>query len=177
MPTTKESSAPGIRTVYSADNMPDKIPLPGGNPYDDIYLLSNNHGKKGYSYGETLVSSKTITNNLQATISYCFEKSIALFDPVGTGNTIDGQWEGLETVNGKNFAERSISDFDLGHRISAEITQKFNYGKWSSMVTLIYNGQSGAPFSYVYAGSIINDAGALPQFNAESHLYPHKNRS
>jgi hypothetical protein len=115
-----------------------------------------------------------ITNKLQVTLSYCFENSINLFDPVGTGNTIDGQWIRLETVNGKNFASNSISDFDLRHRISAAWTKKYTYGKWSTLITLLYNGQSGAPFSYVYGGSMINDAGNIPQFNADLIYIPTK---
>jgi outer membrane receptor for ferrienterochelin and colicin len=175
LPPTKKSPLPDSRNIYSLNNLPDKVPLPGGNPYDDIFLLSNNHSKKGFSYGVTAVINKSITNNLQATLSYCFENSINLFDPVGTGNTIDGQWERLETVNGKNFAERSISDFDLRHRITAMLTKKFNYGKWSTLITLVYNGQSGSPFSYVYGGSMINDTGNPSSFNADLIYIPTKN--
>lgn len=175
LPPTILSPLPDSRNVYSLNNFPDKIPLPGGNPYDDIFLLDNNHGKKGFSYGVTATVNKSISDNLHVTFSYCFENSVDLFDPVGTGNSLDGQWIRLETVNGKNFAGRTISDFDLRHKINAAITKKFNYGKWSSMITLIYNGQSGSPYSYVYDGSMINDAGSQPQFNADLIYIPTKN--
>lgn len=175
LPPAKKTPLPDSRNTYSLINLPDKVPLPGGNPYDDIYLVSNNHGKKGFSYGINAAINKAITNHLLVSLSYCFENSIALFDPVGVGNTIDGQWMRLETVNGKNFATPSISDFDLRHRISAALTRKFNYGKWSTLITLVYNGQSGSPFSYVYGGSIINDAGSFPSFNADLIYIPTKN--
>jgi hypothetical protein len=68
----------------------------------------------------------------------------------------------LETVNGKNVAPTSISDFDMEHRISAAFTKKINYGKCATMMTLFYNGQSGSPFSYVYDNSMINDDGRTP---------------
>ncbi|MBS1921314.1 MAG: TonB-dependent receptor [Bacteroidetes bacterium] len=170
LPPLKKSPQPGSRSVYSTFSLPDAIPTPGGNPYDNIYLLTNNHGEKGFSYGVTVEINKSIANNLQANFSYCFENSIDLFDPVGTGNTIDGQWGRLETVNGKNFADRSVSDFDLRHRINAALTKKFNYGKWSTLITLIYNGQSGSPFSYVYNGSMINDDGNPSQTNSNADL-------
>ena len=170
LPPTKKSSWPDTRNIYSSNILPDHIPLPGGNPYDAIYLLSNNHDKKGFSYGVTAIINKSITNNLQATLSYCFENSIALFEPVGTGNTIEDQWGRLETVNGKNVAGRSVSDFDLGHRISMAITKKLKYEKWSTLITLVYNGQSGSPFSYVYGGSMINDNGNPPPQNSNADL-------
>ena len=175
LPPTKKTPLPDSRNMYSLNSLPDKVPIPGGNPYDNIFLLSNNHGKKGFSYGVTAVINKSITNHLMISLSYCFENSTDLFDPVGTGNTIDGQWTRLETVNGKNFADQSISDFDLRHRLSAALTRKFYYGKWSTLITLIYNGQSGAPFSYVYGGSIINDAGSFPSLNADLIYIPTKN--
>lgn len=174
LPPTKRSPLPDRRNIYSLNDLPDTVPLPGGNPYDGIFLLENNHGKKGFSYGVAVVINKSITNNLQATLSYCFENSIALFEPGGTANTNDGQWASLETVNGKNLADRSISDFDLGHKVSAALTKKIDYGKWSTMITLIYSGQSGTPFSYVYDGSMINDAGRLPSFNADLIYVPTK---
>jgi hypothetical protein len=175
LPPLKKSSLPDSRYVYSLINPPVTIPTPGGNPYNDIFLLTNNHSRKGFSYGVTIAISKSIVKNLQATLTYCFENSIDLFDPVGTGNTIDGQWSRLETVNGKNFADRSISDFDLGHRVSAMLAKKINYGKWSTQITLVYNGQSGSPFSYVYTGSMINDAGNPPSAYADLIYIPTKN--
>lgn len=175
LPPTIKLPPPGSRNIYSENNFPENIPLPGGNPYDAIFLLSNKHGRKGFSYGINATLNKSITNNLQATLSYCFENSMALFDPVGTGNTIEGQWKRVETVNGKNFAGRSVSDFDLGHRISFAITKKFNYRKWSTVITLVYNGQSGSPFSYVFEGSIINDDGNSPLLSADLVYIPTKN--
>lgn len=170
LPPDKQSSLPDSRVIYSDGKYPPKILLPGGNPYDNIFLLSNNHGKKGFSYGFTAAVNKSISNNIETSLAYSFENSIALFEPVGTGNTNDGQWGRLETVNGKNFAKRTISDFDLGHRISAVLTKILNFKKWSTLITLVYNGQSGAPFSYVYGGSMINDNGNPPPPNSNADL-------
>jgi hypothetical protein len=174
LPSSKTSSSPGSRNIYSSGILADKIPLPGGNPYSSIFLLGNNHGKKGFSYAFTSVVNKSITDNLLVNIAYSFQNSISLFEPVGNANTTDGQWLQLETVNGKNLASRSISDFDLNHRISAAFTKKIYYGRLASMITLFYNGQSGSSFSYVYENSMINDDGRIPTFNADIIYIPTK---
>ena len=174
LPATKTSAPPGSRNVYSSGVSTETIPMTGGNPYIDIFLLGNNHGPKGFSYAFTSVVSKSISNNLLVNLAYCFANSVSLFEPVGNANTTDGQWVQRETVNGKNMALQSISDFDMSHRISAVVTKKFNYGKWASMITLFYNGQSGSPFSYVYNNSLINDAGPTPANNSDLIYIPTK---
>jgi hypothetical protein len=65
----------------------------------------------------------------------------------------------METVNGRNFLDRSTSDFDLSHRLFAYGSKKFTYAnnRLATTVTLVYNGQSGAPFSYVYGASLVGD--------------------
>jgi hypothetical protein len=67
----------------------------------------------------------------------------------------------METVNGRNDVQRSRSDFDLGHRVSIFVAKKFTYAKGAlaSTFSLVYNGQSGNPFSYVYATGPVRDQG------------------
>jgi hypothetical protein len=67
----------------------------------------------------------------------------------------------METVNGKNFVQRTISDFDQGHRFVGYFSKKFTYWnkRMATTITLTYNGQQGNPFSYVYNASIIGDNG------------------
>jgi hypothetical protein len=52
------------------------------------------------------------------------------------------------------------SDFDLGHRINAFVSKRFEYGGTTggaTTVTLFYNGQSGQRYSYVYGNRIVRD--------------------
>jgi hypothetical protein len=67
----------------------------------------------------------------------------------------------METVNGRNFVDLSVSDNELQHRLSAWVSKTFNYakGKTATTISLFYNGQSGIPYSYVYRRSMINDNG------------------
>jgi hypothetical protein len=68
----------------------------------------------------------------------------------------------METVNGRNYVNRSRSDFDLGHRVSMFAAKKFTYlkGAMATTVSVVYNGQSGSAFSYVYSNGPVRDQGA-----------------
>jgi hypothetical protein len=175
LPPSKNSAAPGSRMVYSSALKPDIIPMPGGNPYSYIFLLGNNHAKTGFSYFFNTVVNKSVAGNLFMSLAYSFGKSYSLFEPIGNANTTDGQWTQLETINGKNLASTSVSDFDLQHRVSAALTKKFSYGRCATMITLFYNGQSGSPFSYVYDSSMINDDGRFPSSNSDLIYIPTNN--
>jgi hypothetical protein len=161
LPASKQTPVPDSRLVYSLNILPERIPMQGGNPYSGIYLMGNKNDKTGFSYSFTAAISKDLQEDFQFNAAYTFGHSVGLFDAVGTANTISGQWEQRETVNGKNLAARSVSDFDLGHRFFVMLSKKISYGKnkFATLLTLFYNGQTGNPFSYVYTNSMINDNG------------------
>jgi hypothetical protein len=53
------------------------------------------------------------------------------------------------------------NNYDQGSRIVGYVGKKFTYGKiFSTTIGLVYNGNSGAPFSYVYFGDINGDDGS-----------------
>ena len=156
LPPTKMTPLPDRRNIYSLNTNPDKIPMAGGNPYNSIYLLTNNSDKKGFAYNFTLSINRSFRNDLFVSAAYSYGNSFSFIEPGNVNNS--DQWNN-ETINGKNFAGRGISDYDPGHRFIVSAAKKINYGKWSTLVTLFYNGQSGSAFSYVYDGSMINDNG------------------
>ena len=162
LPPARATPPPDSRNIYSLNTIPEKIPMPGSNPYSNIFLLTNNAGIKGYAYSFTVSVIKTFNHDLSITTAYTYGNSFSLFDPGSGGANNSDQWGQIETVNGKNSAKRSVSDFSLGHRVTSTLTKTFNYGKWSTLVTLFYNGQSGSPYSYVYDGTMINDNGRTP---------------
>lgn len=159
VPPSLYSSLPNRRNIYSLSATPGFITMPGGNPYENIIILGNNRQDKGYAWGSNVSVTGTIHKNWFINLGYGYLESYALFDPNGNSNTNIDQWESLETTNGKNYAARSISDFDLRHRINATLIKKITYGRNSTVLTLFYNGQSGRPYSYTYLGSMINDNG------------------
>lgn len=161
LPPTMTSVGPGSRNVYSFGGTPANIPLrsSGANPYTGIYLLYNNPGKKGYSYNLSLSIDKAFRNGWAFNANWVYGSSIVNNETTSSQN--NSQWNTMETVQGRNFVVRSTSDFDLGHRISAYVSKKFSYlqGKMATTVSLVYNGQQGAPFSYIYSNSMIGDNG------------------
>lgn len=162
LPPIMHSASPDSRNIYSLNSSPIKIPLRanGINPYAQVMLLTNNSGRKGYSYSATAIIQKQ-TDNLSFTGSYTYGRSNVLFEITGPQTPISSQWRNIETVNGRNFATISTSDNDLSHRITTWISKRINYAKKNiaTTVSVFYNGQSGPPYSYVYANSMINDNG------------------
>lgn len=140
-----------------------RIPLRsnGVNPYQgNIFLLSNNKGRKGQSFSFTFTIDKAWSNGFAFNANYTYGNSIVMNE--GTSSQNNSQWRFMETVNGRNNIVLSTSDYDLGHRINAYLAKKFTYANKSlaTTISLVYNGQSGNPFSYVYQGSFVNDNGA-----------------
>ncbi len=161
MPPIGKALAPDARSVYSTGTGPTRIPLrPNStiNPYPgNVFLLSNNHGRRGFSYSLTFTLDKAFRNGFAFNLNYTYGESVALNE--GTSSQNNSQWRFIETVNGRNSMELSRSDFALGHRINGYISKQFEYAnkKMVTSITFTYNGQSGNPISYVYRNSPVND--------------------
>lgn len=158
LPPTGVSNGIGSRNVYPTANL-GRIPLnaDGSNPFDNAVLLSNNQGKTGYSYSFTLTASKRTNTGFAFDVNYTFGNAVAVND--GTSSVNYSQWRFMETVNGRNFINRSNSDFSAGHRIFTYLSKKFEYAKktLATTITLAYTGQSGAPMSFTHAGGPVRD--------------------
>jgi Carboxypeptidase regulatory-like domain/TonB dependent receptor/TonB-dependent Receptor Plug Domain len=159
-------AGPDKRVIYDTTALgPTKINIrPSGvrNPYDNVLVLSNVEGKRrGFSYSLTAILDKAFRNGFAFTTSYSFGNSMVYNEATSSVNT--SQWRFIETVNGRNSLNLTTSDFDMGHRIFSTISKRFQYAKKSlaTTITLAYNGQSGAPFSYVYTNSPVNDDGRV----------------
>jgi hypothetical protein len=161
LPPTTVSVGPGSRNVYTTVNNA-RIPLnpDGSNPYDNAILLSNNKGPKGFGFNFTASLSKRTRTGFSFDFNYTFGNSTTVND--GTSSVNLSQWRFMETVNGRNFIQRSVSDFSAGHRIFAFASKKFEYANkaLATTISLVYTGQSGNPFSYVYGqNSMVRDDG------------------
>ncbi len=177
LPPIGQSIGPGARNVYSTVG-PQRIPMrsTGANPYPgQIFLLSNNNGRKGYSYNFTFTLDKAFRNGFALNLNYGYGSSIVLNE--GTSSQNNSQWNTMETVNGRNFMTLSTSDFDLGHRINAYVSKQFEYFNkaMATSVTFTYNGQSGSPYSYILNRSPVADVsttnfGDLAYIPTESEL-------
>jgi hypothetical protein len=152
------STGAGARTVYPA---PVTLPIVGtSNPYDNAILLTNNNGPKGFAYNLAATVSKRTRDGFFFEANYSFGNSVVVNEATSSVNL--SQWRFMETVNGRNTIGRSNSDFSQGHRIFAIASKKFTYANkaLATTITLTYQGQSGNPFSYVYAqNSMTRDDG------------------
>jgi len=149
LPPVGTSVGPGSRTVYPL-NLLIPIRANGTNPYDNAILLSNNEGKKGYAYNITFTIDKRFQKGFAFNANYRYGESVTVNE--GTSSVNLSQWRFMETVNGRNFIGRSVSDFSPGHKITVFASKKLEYVRkmLATTISLFYTGQSGAPFSFVY---------------------------
>ena len=153
VPPVFTSDMPDSRNVYSTDSQASKIELSNNtvkNPYANIFLLTNNHEKRGHSYSLSFIIQKQ-ARNFSFNSSYTYGGSRLLTEITGPQTPVAAHWRNMETVNGRNFVTLSVSDNDLKHRVTAWISKKMNYAKnkAATSISLFYNGQSGSPYSYV----------------------------
>ena len=161
LPPIEKAVGPDNRNIYSSINN-GKIPLntDGSNPFDYAILLSNNKSKTGYSHQFTTTLAKKMRSGWALEINYSLGNTEAVND--GTASINVNQWRFNETVNGKNSLRLSHSDFSSGHKIFIWATKKIisENKKRAFTISLVYTGQSGSPYSFVYGGfSMVRDAG------------------
>jgi hypothetical protein len=151
--------------------------------YSDIYLGTNTSEGSSFNVSGTL-SKNIITSrvDIRSSASYSYGEADGILD--GTSSQNSSQWRNLETVNGSNRPDLSISDFSPGHRVIANSTIEF---KWSETVKtrigLFYEGAEGAPLSYVYRGDrLVEDTGSfsalifVPGNQADANLVDRRDR-
>ena len=124
--------------------------------YSNIHRVGNTD--RGYSYNVTTRLRNTFENvpfdqgAIRTDVSYTYGRSFTVND--GTSSQINSLWDGVEHVNGANNIDLAESDFSPGHRVLARIGYQQQIGdRFATTVTLIYDGQSGRPFSYVIGNS------------------------
>ncbi|MFB6247459.1 MAG: carboxypeptidase regulatory-like domain-containing protein [Salinibacter sp.] len=124
--------------------------------YSNIHRVGNTD--RGYSYNltarlrNTFEGVTTETSALSMDLSYTYGDAYVVND--GTSSQINSLWDGVEHVNGANNIGLSRSDFSTGHRVLGRFSyQQQILDNIAATVSLVYDGQSGRPFSYVIGGS------------------------
>jgi hypothetical protein len=151
------AGTPDNRPIFDGDDPRDLI----DSTYTGVYLARNT--QKGYAYNLVVQLSKPFTNGFSADVSYTYGDAFSVLD--GTSSQNNSQWRGYQNVEGRNVeGDPQRSAFSLGHRVLAQAAYQVSYfgGLMSSSLSLIYNGQSGRPFSYVYGAdnqNFVNDGG------------------
>jgi hypothetical protein len=150
LPPVGQSIGVDNRLVYAYPTLNMPITSTGTNPYDNAVLITNAKGKKGFTYNYTVTLDKRYTKGFSFNLSYNYGQSVVLNEPTSSVNY--SQWRFTETVNGRNYITRSVSDFSPAHRIIGYISKKFSYvhNAMATTVSMVFTGQSGTPISYVY---------------------------
>ncbi len=124
--------------------------------YSNIHRVGNTD--RGYSYNLTARLRNTfegiVTDNsaLRTDVSYTYGDSYSVND--GLSSQVNSLWDGMEHVEGANNLDLARSDFSIGHRVLGRFSYRQQIGeRFALTTTLIYDGQSGRPFSYVIGNS------------------------
>jgi len=150
---------------FNMTGTPDNRPVYTGERLDPtyvaVYLASNTN--QGNTYNLSASLSKNFDFGLSAYMAYTYGDSRTLME--GTSSQNSSQWRGIFSVDGRNNPMLARSDFSIGSRLIAALGYDLSWDPQDMIktsVSLFYNGQSGDPFSYVYAN---DDA---ENFNNES---------
>jgi len=140
---------------------PDGRPDYGGevtsDDFTNVILLDNT--SKGYSWNITGRVQKQLGRGPFAGLfgSLAYTLSEAKDINSGRSSRAISNWQFNETddPNGTTLAR---SDFLVRHRILGDLSYEFKYGNgFATILSLFYEGRSGAPFSYMYNDDVNGD--------------------
>ena len=139
-----------------ADNRPyfletgDDIKI---NPnFTNVFLITNTD--KGYRYNLTASLTKN-SENYNGFLGYTYGKSKDISSTVRSSPAANFEWNQAITSNDPGL---SFSNFDLRHKIVSSHSYNFTLSSKSNLsASLLYNGTSGSPFSFVAQGDVNRD--------------------
>lgn len=147
----------GTYSTLSYDTRPMFSRVTTDTPYSYIYGLYNT--SKGYTYNFSIKGEKSFDFGLDLMASYSYTKSKSVNN--GTSSVAGSNWGYNYTYKNSNEPELGNSAFNVPHRIKASVFYHFSYGRqkaWQTTVGLIYQAQSGTPYSLYYYGDINGDS-------------------
>lgn len=160
----KEMNAPYIRDLNLVDpkaKLDDGRDLyPAGNArlkypeYTNVFLLGNTN--KGYQYSITAQLQRNVAEGVSGSIAYTYAQSK---DISSMNSTIAStNFRNNTIANNPNLPLLTYSDWNLDHRIIGTVSYRFVYLKnLATTIGLVYNGQSGLPYTYRLNSDINND--------------------
>ncbi len=158
--------------LFKTINLKDStVELQGGGDNRNIYASTGASGK--YNAGYTNVFMLTNTNkgyrySISASLSKEFTKGLSIYTAYNYGVSKDvmngvrvspqANWEWNQTLDPNN-PQLSYSNFDIRHKSisSVSYTKKWKKVLEKSIINLVFNAQSGSPFTYIYSGDLNRD--------------------
>ncbi|MGV6946319.1 TonB-dependent receptor [Sphingobacterium kyonggiense] len=124
--------------------------------FSNVYLLSQT--KQGYRYNLTGTISKTWKNLFRGSFSYTYGQARDLSN--GVRNSMESNWQLNQSLIPNN-PSLAVSNFDIPHRIVSNLSYNvFWKNSNRTNISLFFQAQSGAPFSY---GIVNYSVQGLPQ--------------
>ncbi len=120
--------------------------------FTNVFLLTNTD--QGYRYNLTFGVNKTY-RNYNGYLGYTYGKSKDISSTVRNSNAANFEWN--QSIDA-NAPELSYSNFDLRHKIVSSHAMNFNLNEKNNLlVSLLYTGTSGSPYSFIYGGDVNQD--------------------
>lgn len=139
------------RPIYGATRL--VTPTGVTNPYSAVYVLGNTN--QGFRYNLTASAQQNAGSDFALTAAYTYGQSKDVAN--GQRNSPQSNVEYNQLYEANKYP-LTFSNFDIRHRVVA--TAAWTHGwshRTSTSASLIYTGQSGSPYSYVYTGDLNND--------------------
>jgi hypothetical protein len=140
-----------------------------GNFGTQVLLLQNT--SEGYTYNITGELTKVTNTGFFFKVGYSYGDAYSVND--GTSSTAGSNWRFTPNINGLNNLENGRANYSMGSRVLAVVSKAFKYGKdnkFSTTLTLFYNGQSGIPYSWVYFNPSLDPTGDDQGSNGNNDL-------
>lgn len=146
----------GQTTYMYWDNRPVFQKVKSASSFSNIYAMHNT--SKGYSYNLSLSGTKHFDFGLDLSASYTYTKSKSICSAISS--VAQSNWRNNSTRFSSNEPELSNSAFNVPHLVKASAFYHINYGPkklFTTTIGIIYQGQSGAPYSLYYNGDLNGD--------------------
>lgn len=116
--------------------------------FTNALYLSNTD--EGHEYSLTAQLQKSTSRGLNGTFSYTFNRAENVNS--ATSSRAISNWQFNENFDVNN-PRLSTSDFEVRHRLLGVVSQRFDWlERFATTVSLVYEGRSGSPFSWIYVG-------------------------
>lgn len=114
--------------------------------FTDILLLTNTNN--GYQYSITAQLRKEFSEGWFGDISYTYADGKSVND--GTSSRAISNWQFNEVPGNPNNAPAARSIHVTPHRLLASASYRWDYGRHSTIFSVIYEGRQGNPLTYAY---------------------------
>ncbi len=114
--------------------------------FTNVILLTN--ANEGHQYNITAQLRREWTDRWYADLSYTFSDGRSVND--GTSSRAISNWQFNEVPGDPNNAPAARSTHITRHRIIGSASYRLNYGRNSTVFSVIYEGRSGRPLTHIY---------------------------